>query len=73
MIFACDFFVISWKVYEEKISDAPPWEWYLVYLCDGDVPLFRVSFSPPFSWEGYQRKAVFLEPVVKTYRKGKFC
>ena len=42
---------------------------HLVYLCDGDVPFFRVSFSPNFSRSGYQKKAVFLEPVVKTYQK----
>ena len=41
-----------------------------VYLCDMDVPFFRVSFSPIFSRSGYQKKAVFLEPVVKTYQKG---
>ena len=35
--------------------------------------VFRVSFSPIFSRSEYQKKAVFLEPVVKTYQKGKFC
>ena len=30
------------------------------------MPFFRVSLSPPFSRVGYQKKAVFLEPVVKT-------
>ena len=39
---------------------------YLVYLSDGDVPFFRVSFSPIFSRTGYQKKANFLEQVVKT-------
>ena len=34
---------------------------YLVYLSDGDVPFFRVSFSPIFSRTGYQKKANFLE------------
>ena len=38
---------------------------YLVYLSDGDVPFFRVSFSPLFSSAGYRKKAIFLEPVVK--------
>ena len=32
---------------------------YLVYLSDGDVPFFRVSFSPIFSRTGYQKKANF--------------
>ena len=39
---------------------------YLVHLFDGDVPFFWVSFSPIFSRTGYQRKANFLEQVVKT-------
>ena len=46
---------------------------YLVYLSDGDVPFFRVSFSPIFSRTGYQKKANFLEQVVKTCQKRKFC
>ena len=46
---------------------------YLVYLSDGDVPFFRVSFSPIFSRTGYQKKANFLEQVVKTSQKRKFC
>ena len=46
---------------------------YLVYLSDGGVPFFRVSFSPIFSRTGYQRKANFLEQVVKTCQKRKFC
>ena len=46
---------------------------YLVYLSDGDVPFFRVSFSPIFSRTGYQKKANFLEQVVKTCQQRKFC
>ena len=46
---------------------------YLVYLSDGDVPFFRVSFSPIFSRTGYQKKANFLEQVVKTCQKRRFC
>ena len=46
---------------------------YLVYLSDGDVPFFRVSFSPIFSRTGYQKKASFLEQIVKTCQKRKFC
>ena len=46
---------------------------YLVYLSDGDVPFFRVSFSPMSSRIGYQKKANFLEQVVKTCQKRKFC
>ena len=50
-----------------------PWGGYLVYLSDGDVSFFRVSFSPIFSRTGYQKKANFLEQVVKTCQKRKFC
>ena len=46
---------------------------YLVYLSDGDVPFFRVSFSPIFSRTGYQKRANFLTHVVKTCQKRKFC
>ena len=46
---------------------------YLVYLSDGDVPFFRVSFRLFFSRTGYQKKANFLEQVVKTCQKRKFC
>ena len=46
---------------------------YLVYLTDGDVPFFRVSFSPIFSRTGHQKKANFLEQVVNTCKKKKFC
>ena len=45
----------------------------LVYLSDVDVPFFRVSLSPIFSRTGYQKKANFLEQVVKTCQKRKFC
>ena len=45
----------------------------IVYLSDGDVPFFGVSLSPIFSRTGYQKKANFLEQVVKTYQKRKFC
>ena len=38
---------------------------YLVDLVDGDMPFFRVSFSPIFFRAGYQSKDVFLELVVK--------
>ena len=34
---------------------------YLVYLSDGDVPFFRVAFSPISSRRGYQKKANFLD------------
>ena len=36
------------------------------------MPFFRVSFSPIFSRAGYQKKANFLEQVVKTCQKRKF-
>ena len=50
-----------------------PGEGYLEYLSDGDVPFFRVSFSPIFPRTGYQKKANFLEQVIKTCQKRKFC
>ena len=37
------------------------------------MPFFRVSFLPIFSRIGYQKKANFLEQVVKTCQKRKFC
>ena len=46
---------------------------YLVYLSDGDVPFFGVSFLPFFSRRGYETKAMFLKPVVKTFQKEKSC
>ena len=55
-----------------KISCVPKGG-YLVHLSDGDVPFFRVSFSPIFPRTGYQKKAHFLEQVVKTCQKRKFC
>ena len=36
-----------------------------------DVAFFRVSLSPIFSRTGYQKKATFLQPVVKKMSKGK--
>ena len=45
--------------------DRPPPGGYFVYLVDGDMPFFWVSFSPVFSRAGYQSKDVFLEQVVK--------
>ena len=54
-------------------SETPGGEGYLVYLSDGDVAFFRVSFSPIFSRTGYQKKENFLEQVVKTCQKRKFC
>ena len=41
---------------------------YSVYLSDGDVSFFRVSFSPIFSRTGYQKKANFL--VSKHVKRG---
>ena len=54
-------------------GNIPRGEGYLVYLSYGDVPFFRVSFSPIFSRTGYQKKANVLEQVVKTCQKRKFC
>ena len=42
-------------------------------LSHGDVPFFRVSFSPVFPRTGYQKKANFLEQVVKTCQERNFC
>ena len=33
-----------------------------MYLSDGDVLFFRVSFSPIFYGAGYQMERLFLEP-----------
>ena len=41
----------------------------LSILSDGNVPFFRVSFLPIFSRTGYQKKANFLEQVVKKCKK----
>ena len=46
---------------------------YLEYLSDGDVLFLRVSFSPIFPRTRHQKKANFLEQVVKTCQKWKFC
>ena len=46
---------------------------YFVYLSDGDVAFFRASFSPIFSRTGYGKKSNFLEQVVKTCEKRRFC
>ena len=51
----------------------PPGGGYLVHLSDGNVPFSRVSFSHIFSSTGYQKKANFLEQVVKECQKRKFC
>ena len=58
---------------EKLINSSTPGGGYLVYLSDGDVPFFRLSFSPIFSKTGYPKKANFLEQVVKTCQKRKFC
>ena len=57
----------------EPEKSSHPGGGYLVYLSDGDVPFFRVSFSLIFSRTGYQKKANFLEQVVKACQKRKFC
>ena len=58
---------------KSQLSFHPRGGGYLVYLSDVDVPFFRVSFLPIFSRTGYQKKANFLEQVVKTCQKRKFC
>ena len=42
----------------------------LVYLSHGDVPFFRVLFYPLFLNGVSKRKAILLEPVVKTSQRG---
>ena len=34
--------------------------------------VFRISFLPIFSRTGYQKKAIFLELIIKTSQRGKF-
>ena len=55
------------------MADWTPGGGYLAYFSDGDVPFFRILFSPIFSRTGYQKNANFLEQVVKTCQKRKFC
>ena len=43
---------------------------YLAYLSDGDMPFFRVTFSPIFSRQGINRMQVLWAGSVV---KGKFC
>ena len=57
---------------QSKQPNSPGGGGYLVYLSDGDVAFLRVSFSPIFSRTGYQKKAIFLQPVVKTCQKRNF-
>ena len=45
---------------------------FVKFVRRGFVPFVGVSFSPNFSRAGYQKKAVFLEPVVETCQRGKF-
>ena len=63
---------IEFKQLKEAASIFVP-RGHFVYSSDGDVPSFRVSFSPIFSTTRYQKEAAFLEPVIKTCQKGKFC
>ena len=58
-------FETSWDLRRYLLGTPTRGGGYLVYLSDGDVPFFRVSFSPIFSRTGYQKKANFLEQVVK--------
>ena len=46
---------------------------YLVYLPDGDVPFFRVSFSPIFSRTGHHLKAKIQEPGKKIFLWAHAC
>ena len=44
-----------------------------MYLSDGDVPFFRVSFSPIFPGKGYQKKAIFCGASCQNMSKDEFC
>ena len=57
---------VSLHLHSHGQEHAFPGGGYLVYLSDGDVPSFRVSFSPIISGTGYRKNANFLEQVVKT-------
>ena len=77
IVFDCMVFLLSRqhlhrKIFQLRMIASRGGGRYLVYLSDGDVPFFRVSFSPIFSRTGYQKKANFLEQVVKTCQKRKF-
>ena len=45
---------------------------YLVYLSDGDVPFFRVSFSPIFLQRGIKRRQIFWSRLSKHVKRGNF-
>ena len=57
-----DLFIIM-KTTLKRETIQPGGGGYLVYLSDGDVPFFRVSFSPIFSRTGYQRRQKFWSRV----------
>ena len=46
---------------------------YLVYLFEGDVLFFRVSFSPIFLEQGNKRRQVFWSRLSKHVKRGNFC
>ena len=60
------------EIYIQKILLRTWGRGYLVYLSDGDLPFFMVSFSPILLGRDIKR-AISLEPLVTTFQKGKFC
>ena len=45
---------------------------YLVYLSDGDVPFFRVSFLQIFLEQGIKRRQIFWSRLSKHVKRGNF-
>ena len=45
---------------------------YLILLFNGGCSVFQGIVLPIFSRTGYQKKATFLEPFIKTCQRGKF-
>ena len=57
---------------DTKQASSPRGGGYLVYLSDGDMPFFRVSFSPIFLEQGIKRRQVFWSRLAKHVKRGNF-